>query len=94
MNELELTAEQLNDARDLIRHAFESRNHWQVLYGIAPLRERYLSAEVDTHVHVVRAGLPDLCAIFQISLGDAYPQEVDVRAPKPLRWTPKPIPAE
>ena len=58
MSKLELIAEQLNDARHFVRHAFERRNHWKAFYGVAPIAEEYCRSDVDIHLHILRAYQP------------------------------------
>ena len=53
MNNLELSSERFDDARDFVRHAMQHTNDREALYGVASVAEQYAGRKVDIHLHLM-----------------------------------------
>ena len=48
-----VSLEQLDDARDLVRHAMQRSKDWKALYGVASAAEAYAGRDTAIHLHLM-----------------------------------------
>ena len=51
LNPSEIISERFDDARSLIRDAYQSRNNWKSFYGITTAAEAYARGDIEIHLH-------------------------------------------
>ncbi|MFC2001200.1 hypothetical protein ACFLUZ_01700 [Chloroflexota bacterium] len=56
INPSEIISKRFNDARNIIKNSFKSKDNWAAFYGMAGIAKSYLRSDMGIHLHLILTG--------------------------------------